>query len=84
MATKEKTGIVVSTNMDKTIILIVEEKYAHPIYGKILKKTKRFMAHDENNECVLGDTVMISETCPLSRKKRWAVKQILNKRKISN
>nr|YP_009684637.1 ribosomal protein S17 [Pseudopedinella elastica]QDR24723.1 ribosomal protein S17 [Pseudopedinella elastica] len=84
MATKEKTGIVVSTNMDKTIILIVEEKYAHPIYGKILKKTKRFMAHDENNECVLGDTVMISETRPLSRKKRWAVKQILNKRKISN
>lgn len=84
MATKEKTGVVVSTKMEKTIILSVEEKYAHPIYGKILKKTKRFMAHDEQNECTLGDTVMISETRPLSRKKRWAVKQILNKREISN
>jgi small subunit ribosomal protein S17 len=80
MATKEKTGIVVSTKMEKTIILSVEEKYAHPLYGKILKKTKRFMAHDEQNECTLGDIVIISETRPLSRKKRWIVKQIFNKK----
>lgn len=84
MATKEKTGIVVSTKMEKTIVLSVEEKYAHPVYGKILKKTKRFMAHDAQNECALGDTVLISETRPLSRNKCWAVKQILNKREISN
>lgn len=84
MATKEKTGLVVSTKMEKTIVLSIEEKYAHPIYGKILKKTKRFMAHDELNECALGDTVLISETRPLSRNKRWVVKQILNKREISN
>ena len=55
------------------------EMYNHRGYGKTLKKTQRFMAHDENNECELGDTVLISETRPLSRKKRWAVKQILNK-----
>lgn len=83
MATKEKMGTVVSTKMEKTIVLMVEEKYAHAIYGKILKKTRRFMAHDEQNECLLGDKVIISETRPLSRKKRWVVKQILNKREIS-
>ena len=79
MATKEKIGTVVSNKMEKTIVITVEDRYSHPIYGKTLKKTQRFMAHDENNECELGDTVLISETRPLSRKKRWAVKQILNK-----
>jgi len=79
MATKEKIGTVVSNKMEKTIVITVEDRYAHPIYGKTLKKTQRFMAHDENNECGLGDLVLISETRPLSRKKRWAVKQILNK-----
>ena len=79
MATKEKVGTVVSNKMEKTIVITVEDRYSHPIYGKTLKKTQRFMAHDENNECELGDTVLISETRPLSRKKRWAVKQILNK-----
>jgi small subunit ribosomal protein S17 len=79
MATKEKVGTVVSNKMEKTIVITVEDRYLHPIYGKTLKKTQRFMAHDENNECELGDTVLISETRPLSRKKRWAVKQILNK-----
>ena len=79
MATKEKIGTVVSNKMEKTIVITVEDRYSHPIYGKTLKKTQRFMAHDEKNECGLGDLVLISETRPLSRKKRWAVKQILNK-----
>lgn len=81
MAIKEKIGIVVSTKMEKTIIIAVENKYSHPIYGKTLKKTQRFMAHDEKNICQLGDIVTINETRPLSRKKRWEVKQILNKTK---
>jgi|TARA_B110000971_G_scaffold198516_1_gene215195 small subunit ribosomal protein S17 len=84
MAIKEKIGIVVSTKMEKTIIIAVENKYSHPIYGKTLKKTQRFMAHDEKNICQLGDIVTINETRPLSRKKRWEVKQILNKTKTSN
>jgi small subunit ribosomal protein S17 len=84
MTTKEKIGTVVSNKMDKTIVITVEDKYSHPLYGKTLKKTKRFMAHDEKNECTLGDVVIISETRPLSRNKRWTLKQILNKTKISN
>jgi len=70
--------------MNKSIVITVENKYSHPLYGKTLKKTKRFMAHDERNDCVLGDIVIISETRPLSKNKRWVVKQILNKNKISN
>jgi small subunit ribosomal protein S17 len=77
--TKKKIGTVVSTNMNKTIILTVENKYAHPIYSKILKKNQRFMAHDEENECQLGDIVKICEVRPVSRKKYWSLKQILNK-----
>ena len=84
MTTKEKIGTVVSNKMDKTIVITVEDKYSHPLYGKTLKQTKRFMAHDEINECTLGDVVIISETRPLSRNKRWTLKQILNKTKISN
>lgn len=77
MATKEQTGIVVTNNMNKTIVISVENKSAHPVYGKTIKKTKRFMAHDENNSCKLGDKVIISETRPLSRKKRWILKENL-------
>jgi small subunit ribosomal protein S17 len=84
MAIKEKIGTVVSTKMDKTIVITVEERYPHPLYGKTVKKTRRFMAHDEKNECLLGAKVIIFETRPLSRKKRWVLKQILNKTKISN
>jgi len=84
MTTKEKIGTVVSNKMDKTIVITVEDKYSHPLYGKTLKQTKRFMAHDEKNECTLGDVVIISETRPLSRNKRWTLKHILNKTKISN
>ena len=84
MTTKEKIGIVVSNSMDKTIVITVENKYSHSVYGKTLKKTKRFMAHDEQNNCNIGDIVIISESRPLSKKKCWVVKQILSKKKISN
>jgi small subunit ribosomal protein S17 len=84
MTKKEKIGIVVSNKMNKTIIIAVENKYSHPIYEKTLKKTRRFMAHDEKNDCIMGDIVLISETRPLSKNKRWEVKQILTKTKISN
>ena len=84
MATKEKTGIVVSNKMNKTITVLDESRYAHPIYGKTLKTSKRFMAHDESQECNLGDQVTISETRPISRNKRWEVKQIINKAILSN
>lgn len=80
MATKEKIGIVVSNKMHKTIVIAVENKYSHLLYRKTLKKTKRFMVHDETNECILGDTVIIEETRPLSKNKHWIVKQILNKK----
>jgi small subunit ribosomal protein S17 len=75
MVIKEKVGTVISNKMEKTIVVTVENKYAHPIYGKTLKNTKRFMAHDELNECVLGDIVLIAETKPTSRKKRWVLKK---------
>ena len=84
MTKKEKIGIVVSNKMNKTIIIAVENKYSHPIYEKTLKKTRRFMAHDEKNDCIMGDIVLISETRPLSKNKRWEVKQILTKTKIAN
>ena len=84
MTKKEKIGIVVSNKMNKTIVIAVENKYSHPIYEKTLKQTRRFMAHDEKNNCIMGDIVLISETRPLSKNKRWEVKQILTKTKISN
>ena len=83
MATKEKTGIVVSNKMEKTIVITVENRYAHPVYGKTVKKTQRFMAHDESNSCQLGDKVTIMETRPLSRKKRWTLKQNLTQLKTT-
>jgi small subunit ribosomal protein S17 len=84
MTKKEKIGIVVSNKMNKTIVIAVENKYSHPLYEKTLKKTRRFMAHDEKNDCIMGDLVLITETRPLSKNKRWEVKQILTKTKISN
>nr|YP_009677090.1 ribosomal protein S17 [Dictyocha speculum]QDH81751.1 ribosomal protein S17 [Dictyocha speculum] len=76
MAVKEKIGIVVSDQMDKTVVVLVEKRYIHPIYGKTLKKNKRFMTHDDSNKCKIGDIVLIQETIPLSKKKRWTVTQI--------
>jgi small subunit ribosomal protein S17 len=78
---KEKVGKVVSNKMDKSITVVVERKVKHPMYGKFLKTTKKFMAHDETNECGIGDTVRISETRPLSKLKRWRLVEVLEKAK---
>lgn len=77
MAVKERIGLVVSDKMDKTVVVAVENRSAHPKYGKIVVSTKRYKAHDEENRCKVGDRVRIQETRPLSRTKRWAVADIL-------
>jgi len=74
---KQRVGVVTSSKMDKSVTIIVERRLKHPIYGKYVKKTKKFMAHDEKNECNEGDTVRIMETRPLSKKKRWRVIEIV-------
>jgi small subunit ribosomal protein S17 len=73
MAVKERVGLVVSDKMDKTVVVSVENRAAHPKYGKVVAKTKRYKAHDEENKCKTGDRVRIQETRPLSRTKRWQV-----------
>lgn len=78
---KVRIGKVVSDKMDKSIVVSVERKVKHPMYGKFVKKTSRFMAHDENNECGIGDTVRIMETRPLSKSKRWRLVEIIEKAK---
>jgi small subunit ribosomal protein S17 len=78
---KERTGVVYSNKMDKTITVAVKWKEKHPIYGKFVNKTKKFHAHDEKNECNIGDTVKIMETRPLSKTKRWRLVQILERAK---
>ena len=76
---KTITGIVVSDKMDKTIVVQTETLKTHPIYKKRFKKTTKFKAHDENNECLIGDRVKIMETRPLSREKRWRLVEILER-----
>ncbi|MEO5984631.1 MAG: 30S ribosomal protein S17 [Ferruginibacter sp.] len=76
---KTKTGVVSSNKMDKTIVIKVERKVKHPLYGKFLKKTTSFHAHDEKNECSIGDTVKIMESRPLSKTKRWRLVEVLEK-----
>lgn len=76
---KERMGIVLSNKMDKTITVAVHFKEKHPIYGKFVKKTKKYTAHDENNECNIGDTVRIMETRPLSKNKRWRLVEIVER-----
>ena len=78
---KEITGTVTSTKMDKTIVVAVERKVKHPKYGKFVKKTTTFMAHDDKNECGAGDTVKIMETRPMSKNKRWRMVEIIEKAK---
>ena len=78
---KEKTGLVVSNKMDKSISVTVTRKVKHPVYGKFLTKTTKFMAHDEKNECGIGDTVKIMETRPLSLKKWWRLVEIIERAK---
>jgi small subunit ribosomal protein S17 len=78
---KEKIGLVVSNKMDKSISVIIERKVKHPKYGKFIKKSSKFMAHDENNECNEGDTVKIMETRPLSKSKCWRLVEIIERAK---
>jgi len=78
---KERVGLVTSTKMNKSITVSVERREKHPKYGKFIKKTKKFMAHDEKNECGVGDTVRIMETRPMSKLKRWRMVQIVEKAK---
>jgi len=78
---KRRTGKVVSDKMDKTVVVAVENRIRHPLYGKIIKKTEKYKAHDENNACGIGDVVEIMETRPLSKDKRWRVLEILEKAK---
>ncbi|MGZ4103440.1 MAG: 30S ribosomal protein S17, partial [Bacteroidia bacterium] len=78
---KTRTGVVRSSKMDKTIIVAVERRVKHPIYGKFVKKTTKFHAHDEKNECSVGDIVRIMETRPLSKTKRWRLVEIVEKAK---
>lgn len=78
---KERLGKVVSNKMSKSVTVLVERKVKHPIYGKFLSKSKKFIAHDENNECGIGDLVKIMETRPLSKSKRWRLVEIIERAK---
>lgn len=78
---KERVGQVVSNKMEKSITVTVQRKVKHPIYGKFVRKTTKFTAHDQNNECGIGDTVKIMETRPLSKSKRWRLVEIIEKAK---
>ncbi len=78
---KTRVGKVVSNATDKTIVVAIEDNVKHPLYSKIIKKTVKFMAHDENNECGVGDKVEIMETRPLSKNKRWRLVRIIEKAK---
>ena len=78
---KERIGVVVSDKMDKTIVVKVERHEKHPIYGKFVKKSTKFVAEDANNECGIGDTVRIMETRPLSKTKNWRLVEIVEKAK---
>jgi len=78
---KERIGLVISNKMDKSIVVQIGRKVKHPIYGKFVKKTSQFVAHDEKNECNEGDTVRIMETRPMSRRKRWRLVEILERAK---
>ena len=77
MVKKERIGIVVSNKAEKTIIVAVQTRYQHPKYGKILIKTKRYMAHDDQNTCKAGDLVLLEESPPFSKNKKWNLKEIL-------
>jgi len=80
-ARKTREGVVVSDKMDKTVVVAVEDRVKHALYGKVLRKTSRLKAHDEQNDCGVGDRVLVMETRPLSATKRWRVVQILERAK---
>jgi len=76
---QEKVGVVTSNKMQKTVVVTVVRQVTHPLYKRVVRRSKRFLAHDEKNECRVGDTVRIQETRPLSSRKRWRVVEILTK-----
>lgn len=76
---QEKVGIVTSNKMQKTVVVTVERQVTHPLYKRVIRRAKNFLAHDEKGECGVGDTVRIRETRPLSRRKRWRVVQVISK-----
>lgn len=78
---KTRVGVVISDKMDKTITVEIKTRVRHPLYGKIMNQTSKLKAHDENNECGIGDTVRVMETRPLSRQKRWRLIEIIEKAK---
>ena len=78
---KTRVGIVTSDKMDKTVVVSIKDRVKHPLYGKIVNKTVKIKAHDENNECGVGDRVLVMETRPLSKDKRWRVAEIIEKAK---
>ena len=78
---KERTGLVISNKMDKSIVVQIERRYKHAVYGKYVKKTNKFVAHDEKNDCNIGDTVRIMETRPLSKIKNWRLVEIIERAK---
>ena len=78
---KERTGMVVSDKMDKSITVQIERRFKHSVYGKYIKKTNKFIAHDEKNDCNIGDTVRIMETRPLSKNKNWRLVEIIERAK---
>ena len=80
-ARKTREGLVVSDKMDKTVVVSVEDRVKHAMYGKVLRRTSKYKAHDENNECGIGDRVLLMETRPLSATKRWRVVEILERAK---
>jgi small subunit ribosomal protein S17 len=79
MPVKEKIGIIVSNKMEKTVVVKVESRYPHPIYSKTMVKTRKYLAHDNLGECNIGDQVLVQESRPLSKRKRWIVTKILSK-----
>jgi len=78
---KTRVGVVVSDKMDKTIVVAIKTKVRHPLYGKMVNRTRKFKAHDEENQCGIGDTVRIMETRPISKDKRWRLVEIIEKAK---
>ena len=79
MPVKQQVGIVISNKMQKTIVIKVENRYSHPMYSKTLIRTKKYLAHDELEECNIGDQVLVEECRPLSKRKRWKLVKILSK-----
>lgn len=82
MPVKEKVGIVISNNMQKTVVIKVENRYSHPIYSKTVIKTKKYLVHDEINTCNVGDQILVQESRPLSRRKRWTLVKVISKSSI--